>query len=180
MAIGFVAPATGPLWGKTISNRDSPHRGEIINAYSFMCPVKTSNSFHVYRWIPWCRTVYRYYVELRDNLVPWSMVYILSLATFMYCKFYALHWNYVNIQMSIIHVWPTEIWWGIWTSGYVIIGSGNGVSPVRRQSISWTNNDPLQSQKQPPIKCYLKCNNLHTMESCWICRLQIVGHITLA
>ena len=27
----------------------------------------------------------------------------------------------------------------IWASNYVNIGSGNGLSPVRRQTIIWTN-----------------------------------------
>ena len=52
--------------------------------------------------------------------------------------------------------YPTEAEWRIHASvNWVIIGSGNGLSPMRRQAITWTNVDILII-----IQCF-KFNKMH-------------------
>ena len=42
--------------------------------------------------------------------------------------------SYCKLRGRVTHIYNTEL---------IIIGSGNGLSPIRRQAIAWTNADLL-------------------------------------
>ena len=49
-------------------------------------------------------------------------------------------WPYGVTRPQWVNSWPND---AIWHHKTVIIGSGNGLSPVRRQAITWNNVDSL-------------------------------------
>ena len=66
--------------------------------------------------------------------------------------------------------------WHICASlNWVIIGSDNGLSPVRPQAIIWTNADldsQFNTKKHILMKFYLNFEYLHSTKWIWKCRLQ--------
>ena len=64
-------------------------------------------------------------------------------------------------------------WWCIYESGsWVIIGSGNGLLPVRHHTMTWTNADLLSMSLH-----YQHCWSWNQASNCiWKCHLQNDGH----
>ena len=61
---------------------------------------------------------------------------------------------------------------------WVDIGSGNGLSPVRRQGITWTNAALLSIRPLVINLCeiWIKIQNFSFMKYAWICCLRNDGH----
>ena len=71
--------------------------------------------------------------------------------------------------------------WPIWhqTPWSTVVHSGNGLSPVRCQAITWTNDDLLTIElcEQTPVKFELKYKHFHSRKYIWKCCLQNDGHL---
>ena len=76
-----------------------------------------------------------------------------------------------------------QSWWPMYASAkWVIIGSGNDLSPIRRQAITWTNADlcQLDSWEQTSLKFEWQCNDFHSRKWTRKRRLQNVVHFIQA
>ena len=60
-----------------------------------------------------------------------------------------------------------------------IIASSNGLSPARRQAITWTNADLLSigPKEQTSVKFESKCKTFHLWKCVWKYRLRNGGHL---
>ena len=125
------------------STVNSPHIGQSLGALKFSLICISNNRLSEQSWSWWFETPSR---------LLWHHCHVTHMC------------NISQSSFSPCHMYASLNW--------VIISSGNGLSPVRRQAIAWANGDLLSIGPLGTNFSEIRTKNFHSWKCIWKCCLR--------